>query len=99
MDSNDTNSSPKAETQRALMLRNGYLTANESADRVGVNVATVYRMISSEKVKTCKAGKLTYIYALSLAEHYKEAPPIYARIMKGIDASTLTGREGTSPSE
>ena len=74
-------------SQREFMLRDGYLTANEAAKRVGVNAATIYRMISSGKVKTAQAGSLTYIVAASLAEHYREAPPIFRRIMEGVETA------------
>jgi len=71
--------------QREIMLKGGYLTANEAAKRVGVNAATVYRMIAGGKVETSRAGQLIYIKAASLAAHYKEAPPIFERIMAGVD--------------
>lgn len=71
--------------QREIMLKGGYLTANEAARRIGINAATVYRMVSSGKVEISMAGSLIYIKASSLAEHYKEAPPIVERIMEGVE--------------
>ena len=81
--------------QREIMLRGGYLTANEAAKRVGVNAATIYRMIAGGKLQTAKAGQLTFILAESLAEHYREAPPIYARIMAGVDGAAAGGADET----
>jgi excisionase family DNA binding protein len=71
--------------QREIMLKGGWLTANEAAKRVGVNPATIYRMISSGKVETGRAGQLLFVKAISLAEHYREAPPIFDRIMEGVE--------------
>ena len=82
----DESSEGKNKTnQRAIMLKGGFLTANEASRRIGINAATVYRMVSNGKVEISKAGSLIYIKASSRAEHYKEAPPIVKRIMAGVE--------------
>jgi excisionase family DNA binding protein len=78
---------PQRERQRDIMLRGGWLSASEAARRIGVDKATIYRMVADGKVEAKKSGQLLYLTALSLAEHYKEAPPLFDRIMAGVEAA------------
>lgn len=71
-------------TQRQIMREGGYLTVTEAAKRTGVNAATIYRMITAKKLTTAKTGQMVYVLAQSLADHYREAAPIYDRIMAGV---------------
>ena len=67
-----------------IMREGGYLSVSEAADRAGVNTATIYRMISTEKVEIARSGQQIFILATSLANHYGEAPPIYNSILEGV---------------
>jgi predicted DNA-binding transcriptional regulator YafY len=70
--------------QITIMREGGFLSVKESADRAGVNTATIYRMIETEKVQIARSGQQIFILATSLAEHYREATPIYNSILAGV---------------
>jgi excisionase family DNA binding protein len=67
-----------------IMMERGYISANEVARRVGVNKATVYRMIHSGRVGVLRHGAMFFVDARQLAEQYQDVPPIYDSILAGI---------------
>ena len=76
------------ETQKEIAAKAGYLTTAEAARRAGVNITTIYRLISRKKVEAIELGGQRYIIAKSLATHYGAIKKIYDRIMAGVEDET-----------
>jgi len=76
------------ESQKEIAAKAGYLTTAEAARRAGVNVTTIYRLISREKIKAVTVGQQRYVVARSLAAHYGAIKKIYDRIMADVQDET-----------
>lgn len=77
-----------------IMREGGFIKVADAAERIGVYPTTIYRLIAKGKVETGHAGHVLYVKARSLAEHYREAPPIYRRILAGVGDADATPRGG-----
>ena len=78
------------QTQAQIMEADGFLKACTAAELVGVNIATVYRMVEDGRVKGSRIGRAWYVDGRSLALHYVEAPPIFDRIKGALPEKVQT---------
>lgn len=76
------------ESQKEIAAKAGYLTTAEAAKRAGVNVTTIYRLISKGTITAVSVGQQRYVVAKSLAAHYGAIKAIHDRIMEGIPVET-----------
>lgn len=83
-----SDNSSSHESQKEIAAKSGFLTTAEAARRAGVNVTTIYRLISRFKIESVTVGQQRYVIAKSLAAHYGAIPKIYARIMAGVEDET-----------
>ena len=75
---------PKEGSQQEHMLKHGYLLPSDAAQRAGVNMSTVYRMIKRGKIASVKVGQYSYVDAKSLAAYYSEVKHLRDRILEGL---------------
>jgi len=75
---------PKRESQQELLLQHGYLLPSDAAQRAGVNMSTIYRMIKQGKIEAVRVGQYSYVVAKSLAAYYSEVKLLRDRILAGV---------------
>ena len=68
-------------TQKEMMAAKGYVPVSEVAEKLGVHVTSIYRLMDADSVDGIRVGRSRYVSKVSLAKYYRQIDPKAADLL------------------
>lgn len=82
--------------QEQRMFEQGYLTAATAAEKLGIHVATIYRLVKTGKLREVGIGTRSYIHVDSMVDYAGLEGSVALGIITAEGASVLAAQKAAA---